>query len=76
MQEKNSPASTSKSIEISGCEKSLGVSNRIWKQALDKVSIDPVANIKHTELYGEIKWRIHVAQISSKVTCHVHCNGD
>lgn len=60
---------------ISGLENSLGVAEEVWRPALGKILPDPVASIKHAELDGEAEWRLHVAEIPEKVTCHVHFKG-
>ncbi len=46
-----------------------------WQAALNKAQADQIAGIRHAELSGDPTWRLHVAEISSKVNCHVHLHG-
>ena len=54
---------------------SFDVGENSWRAALAAAKVDLVASIKHAQLQGDESWRLHVAEISHKVACHVHKNG-
>lgn len=54
----------------------LRVEEKIWRKALGEVSADNLANIRHAAINGTAAWRLHVAEIADRVTCHVHRNGE
>lgn len=53
----------------------FGIAETAWRKALMSATLDSVAGIKHAELCGDSSRRLHVAEISDKVTCHVHLCG-
>ncbi|MBU1108436.1 MAG: YaiI/YqxD family protein [Candidatus Riflebacteria bacterium] len=50
----------------------FGVTETTWRQALAGAEPDLTAKIRHAQLAGDGSWRLHVAEISDKVACHVH----
>lgn len=62
-------------IKILSEAHSFGIAESCWRQALACALPDKVAGIRHAELGGDSSWRLHVAEISDKVTCHVHLSG-
>jgi mannose-6-phosphate isomerase-like protein (cupin superfamily) len=56
-------------------EKGFSIAKENWQTALAKAESDHVAKIKHARLKGNKSWRLHVAEISDKVACHVHESG-
>ena len=53
----------------------FGVAEDCWRSALAEAKADIIARIKHAQLQGVESWRLHVAEISDKVACHVHKDG-
>jgi oxalate decarboxylase/phosphoglucose isomerase-like protein (cupin superfamily) len=56
-------------------EKGFTIAKEKWQTALAKAESDYVAKIRHGRLKGNEFWRLHVAEISDKVACHVHDSG-
>lgn len=74
---KNMKKSTaSPELLLTGPEKSCGVTPQVWRAALGNVEPDPIAGIRHSSITGNEAWRLHVAEIPEKVTCHYHTCGD
>lgn len=53
----------------------FGIAPNVWQEALARAKTDLVAKIRHAELGGDSSWRLHVAEISDRVACHVHFEG-
>ncbi|HAE38618.1 MAG TPA: YaiI/YqxD family protein, partial [Candidatus Riflebacteria bacterium] len=51
------------------------IAQTVWQTALEKAIPDQIAQIRHVCLAGDESWRLHVAEISDRVTCHVHEDG-
>jgi len=62
-------------IRLLSAAHGFGIAQNVWREALDQAKPDPVARIRHAELGGDSSWRLHVAEISDKVACHVHFDG-
>lgn len=55
--------------------KGFGIAEASWRTAVSDAKPDLVAQIRHAQLQGDHSWRLHVAEISDKVACHVHRDG-
>lgn len=53
----------------------FGIDQNVWHSALAKAERDVAVGIRHAELGGDSSWRLHVAEISGKIACHVHHQG-
>lgn len=62
-------------IKLLSAAHGFGIAPNVWRAALELAKPDPVAKIRHAELGGDASWRLHVAEISDKVACHVHFEG-
>lgn len=68
-------ANATETIRLLSAAHGFGIAKNDWHKALVQAKPDPVAKIRHAELGGESSWRLHVAEISDKVACHVHFEG-
>ncbi|KAF1082259.1 MAG: hypothetical protein GQF41_1899 [Candidatus Rifleibacterium amylolyticum] len=62
-------------IKLLSAAHGFGIAQNVWREALEKAKPDLVAKIRHAELGGDSSWRLHVAEISDRVACHVHFEG-
>jgi len=62
-------------IKLLSAAHGFDIAQNVWRAALNRAKPDPVARIRHAELGGDSSWRLHVAEISDKVACHVHFDG-
>ena len=65
-----------KFLKLQNSENNLNVSEEEWKRALAAAEPDPVVGIRHAAVSGNMHYRIHVAAIPNKVSCHFHKIGD
>ncbi len=54
---------------------SLALNEKLWRSALNGVQPDPVAGIRHAPITGDPLWRLHVAEIATRVNSHYHSSG-
>ncbi len=68
-------ANVAEKIRLLSAAHGFGIAQNVWREALERAMPDPVAKIRHAELGGDSSWRLHVAEVGDKVTCHVHFAG-